>query len=88
MTPEILLRYLHFICIFAIVGALVSEHILRKKEHSRKEIERIASMDGVYEMPALLLLLDLRSGWEDMVSRLSFIPKISYSISKSHSLRR
>ncbi|MEB2778252.1 DUF2214 family protein [Algoriphagus sp. D3-2-R+10] len=56
MTSEILLRYLHFICIFAIVGSLVSEHLLLKKELSRKEIKRIATIDGVYGMAALILL--------------------------------
>ncbi|MFC5626998.1 DUF2214 family protein [Algoriphagus winogradskyi] len=56
MTPEILLRYLHFISIFAIVGSLVSEHLLLKKELTRKEIKRIATIDGVYGMGALILL--------------------------------
>lgn len=56
MTTEILLRYLHFICIFAIVGSLVSEYLLLKKELSRKEIKRLATIDGVYGMAALILL--------------------------------
>ncbi|WP_339870213.1 DUF2214 family protein [uncultured Algoriphagus sp.] len=56
MTPEIILRYLHFISIFAIVGSLVSEHLLLKKELTRKEIKRIATIDGVYGMGALILL--------------------------------
>jgi putative membrane protein len=56
MTTEILLRYLHFISIFAIVGSLVSEHLLLKKELTRKEIKRIATIDGVYGMGALTLL--------------------------------
>lgn len=56
MTPKIILRYLHFISIFAIVGSLVSEHLLLKKELTRKEIKRIATIDGVYGMGALILL--------------------------------
>lgn len=56
MSIEILLRYLHFISIFAIVGSLVSEHLLLKKELTRKEIKRIALIDGVYGMAALTLL--------------------------------
>ena len=56
MTLEIILRYLHFISIFAIVGSLVSEHLLLKKELSRKEIKRLAIIDGVYGMAALTLL--------------------------------
>jgi putative membrane protein len=56
MPIEILLRYLHFISIFAIVGSLVAEHILLKKDLTRKEIKRIATIDGVYGMGALTLL--------------------------------
>ncbi|WP_439489260.1 DUF2214 family protein [Algoriphagus sp.] len=56
MTTEIILRYLHFISIFAIVGSLVSEHLLLKKAMTRKEIKRIAVIDGVYGMGALTLL--------------------------------
>ncbi|WP_192346508.1 DUF2214 family protein [Algoriphagus sp. Y33] len=56
MTTEILLRYLHFISIFAIVGSLVSEHLLLKKTMTRKEIKKIAIIDGVYGMAALTLL--------------------------------
>ncbi|WP_425636088.1 DUF2214 family protein [Algoriphagus yeomjeoni] len=56
MTLEILLRYLHFISIFAIVGSLVSEHLLLKKELTRKKIKRLATIDGVYGMGALTLL--------------------------------
>ena len=56
MTPEIILRYLHFISIFAIVGSLVSEHLLLKKELTRNEIKRLATIDGVYGMAALILL--------------------------------
>jgi len=56
MTYELLLRYLHFISIFAIVAALVSEHLLLKKTLTRNEISRIAKIDGVYGLAALLLL--------------------------------
>lgn len=56
MTSEIVLRYLHFICIFAIVGSLVSEHLLLKKELRRKEIKRVATIDGIYGMAAMTLL--------------------------------
>ncbi len=56
MTTEIVLRYLHFISIFGIVGALVSEHLLLKKELTRKELGRIATIDAVYGMAAVSLL--------------------------------
>jgi putative membrane protein len=56
MTTELLLRNLHFICIFAIVGSLVSEHLLLKKTLTRTEIGRLAQIDSVYGLAALALL--------------------------------
>lgn len=56
MTFELLLRYLHFISIFAIVSSLVSEHLLLKKNLTRAAIGKIATIDAIYGMSALLLL--------------------------------
>jgi putative membrane protein len=56
MTAEILLRYLHFISIFAIVGSLVSEHLLLRKELTRAEVGRLSRIDAVYGIAALTLL--------------------------------
>lgn len=56
MSLEILLRYIHFISIFAIVGTLVSEHILLKKQLTRAEIGRLARIDAVYGLAALTLI--------------------------------
>jgi putative membrane protein len=56
MTQEILLRYVHFISIFAIVGTLVSEHLLLKPALSRAEINRLARIDGIYGIAAVSLL--------------------------------
>lgn len=56
MTTEIILRYLHFISIFAIAATLVSEHILLKKEMTRMEIKRLSQIDAVYGLAALTLL--------------------------------
>jgi len=53
---EIVLRYLHFVSIFAIVGSLVSEHLLLKKELTRSEIGRLSRIDAVYGMAALTLV--------------------------------
>lgn len=53
---EIVLRYLHFISVFAIVGALVSEHLLLKSNLPRKEILRLSKVDGVYGLAVLSLL--------------------------------
>lgn len=54
---EIFLRYIHFISIFAIVGSLVSEHLLLKKELTRQEIKRLATIDMIYGIAALTLLI-------------------------------
>lgn len=56
MALEIFLRYTHFACIFAIVGSLVSEHMLLKKSLTRKEILRLSRIDAVYGVAALLLV--------------------------------
>jgi putative membrane protein len=56
MTIEIILRYLHFISIFAIVSSLVAEHLLLKKELTRLEISRLARIDAIYGIAALTLL--------------------------------
>ena len=56
MTTEIFLRYLHFISIFTIVGALVSEHLLLKRELTRAEVKRLSRVDAVYGLAALTLL--------------------------------
>ena len=56
MTAEIILRYIHFISIFGIVGTLVSEHLLLKKEMTRAEIKRVSRIDAIYGLAALTLL--------------------------------
>lgn len=56
MTLELFLRYLHFISIFAIVGTLVSEHLLLKPVLKRSEILRLSRIDGIYGLAALTLL--------------------------------
>lgn len=56
MTLEIVLRYLHFISIFAIVGSLASEHLLLRKSLTRAEIGRLARVDAVYGIAAMTLL--------------------------------
>ncbi|HEX7016992.1 MAG TPA: DUF2214 family protein [Cyclobacteriaceae bacterium] len=56
MTTEIILRYLHFISIFAIVGTLTSEHVLLRNSMTRREIGRLARIDAVYGIAALTLL--------------------------------
>ena len=54
---EILLRYLHFISIFAIVSSLVAEHLLLRKSLTRAEISRLSRIDAVYGLAALSLVI-------------------------------
>lgn len=56
MTPEIILRYLHFVSIFTIAGVLISEHFLLKKTLTRAEIARLARIDAFYGLAAMTLL--------------------------------
>jgi putative membrane protein len=56
MTAEIFIRYIHFIGLFTVVSTLVSEHLLLKKELSRNEISRLARIDAVYGLAALVVL--------------------------------
>lgn len=75
MTTEILLRYLHFVSIFAIVGALVSEHLLLKPELTRAELKRLSRIDAVYGIAAILLLAAGLSLWLGEVGK----PAVYYS---------
>ncbi|MEL7121074.1 MAG: DUF2214 family protein [Bacteroidota bacterium] len=56
MTVEILLRYVHFICIFAIFSSIVGEHLLLKEKMTRAEIKRMAILDSIYGIAAVVLL--------------------------------
>jgi putative membrane protein len=56
MTLELLLRYFHFVSIFVIVATLVSEHLLLKPELSKKKIDRLSKIDGIYGLAVLSLL--------------------------------
>ena len=56
MTVETLLRYIHFVSIFVIVGTLSAEAVLVKSTMTRKELGRLAKIDGLYGIAALSLL--------------------------------
>lgn len=56
MTTEILLRYLHFVSILALAGTLTAELALLKPSLTRKEIGRIAAIDGIYGLSSIVLL--------------------------------
>ena len=63
MSIEILLRYIHFVCIFAIVSSLVAEHLLLKPKLKRNEINRLSKIDGVYGFAVLVLLAAVLTLW-------------------------
>lgn len=56
MTSELLLRYIHFISIFGIVGTLVTEYVLVKPTLTRAELDRLSRIDSVYGLAALTLV--------------------------------
>jgi putative membrane protein len=56
MYAEIFVRYAHFISIFAMVSSLVAEHLLLKNQLSRKEIGRIATIDGIYGLTSIFVV--------------------------------
>ncbi len=69
MTLEIILRYVHFVSIFAIVGSLASEHLILKKELTRAEIGRLARIDAVYGIAAVTLLIAGLTLWLGSVGK-------------------
>ena len=57
MTSEIIVRYLHFISIFTIFGALVVEHLLISSSMTRAEIRKLSIIDAIYGIGAVLVLV-------------------------------
>ena len=57
MTTEILLRYLHFLSILSIAGTLTAELMMLRPELTRKEIGRIAIVDSIYGLSAIILVV-------------------------------
>lgn len=56
MYLEIFVRYAHFISIFVIVGTLVGEFVLLKKEMLPSEIAKVGLLDRYYGISAMTLL--------------------------------
>ncbi|MCB1050997.1 MAG: DUF2214 family protein, partial [Acidobacteria bacterium] len=51
---EVWVRYFHFLGIIAVGASLVAEHLLLKAELTPKEIQRLARIDAIYGLSALL----------------------------------
>jgi len=75
MALEIILRYLHFVSIFAIVSSLASEHLLLKKELTRAELTRLSRIDAVYGIAAIILVAAALTLWLGGIGK----PAIFYS---------
>jgi putative membrane protein len=56
MTTELFLRYVHFVSLFSVAATLAGEHLLLKSSLTRREIGRLARIDGVYGLAAVVLL--------------------------------
>ena len=56
MILESLIRYVHFLGIFAIVGSLTMEHLLLKPQMTRAEIRRLSVIDAIYGLGAIIVV--------------------------------
>lgn len=53
---EILVRYFHILAVLVLFASLVAQHLLINAEVSRATLRRIAIIDGIYGLSALLVL--------------------------------
>ncbi|MBD8512206.1 DUF2214 family protein [Photobacterium sp. WH77] len=60
---EIVIRYFHFIGIFALFSVLVVEHMLIKRRLTAEEMHRLARLDAVYGISAVVVLLAGLAMW-------------------------
>lgn len=57
MEGEIVVRYLHFLGLIGIASTLTAEHLLIKKQMLRSELKRIAIIDLIYGISAILMVV-------------------------------
>lgn len=60
---ELSIRYLHFIGILVLVSMLVVEHLLLKGELLADELRRLARVDAIYGISALVVLATGLTMW-------------------------
>lgn len=53
MSPELVLRYIHFVSIIVITGTLSAEFVLIREKLTRKEISRLSFIDLIYGLAAI-----------------------------------
>ncbi len=63
MTEFIIIKYLHFLGIFGVVGALLIELFYVKSTMTRQEISRISRVDGIYGLSSIIVLLAGLTMW-------------------------
>jgi putative membrane protein len=54
---SIFIPYLHIIAIMVLMGSLISEHLILKPEMNPKQIKSLATLDFIYGMAAVLVLI-------------------------------
>lgn len=60
---EIFFRYLHFIGIMSLASCLVMQHLLIEKENTIEQLKKIAFIDIIYLISAVLTLIGGLSLW-------------------------
>lgn len=75
MTTEIFLRYLHFVSILTMAGTLAAELALLRSRLTRRELGRIAIIDGLYGLSAVVLLVAGLTLWLGSYTK----PSVYYS---------
>ncbi|MBL7851661.1 MAG: DUF2214 family protein [Cyclobacteriaceae bacterium] len=75
MTTELLLRYLHFVSILTMAGTLTAELVLLRPSLTRRELGRIALVDGIYGIAAVVLLVAGLTLWLGSYTK----PSVYYS---------
>ncbi|EAR61990.1 DUF2214 family protein [Neptuniibacter caesariensis] len=53
----VVVKYLHFLGIFALSSTLIAQHLLIKPEISVKTLRKLASIDSIYGLSAVVTLL-------------------------------
>lgn len=53
---DILIPYLHYIGIMALMGALISEHLILKPSIKKDQIKSLATIDLIYALSAMVVL--------------------------------
>lgn len=56
MNTFLIIKYLHFVGVFGVVGSLFAEVALIKAEMTHKELRRLAAIDGIYGFSAVVTL--------------------------------